>query len=501
MGVNQIVQKRILFQVIYPALLIGVIIECLLIPTRPGWPWNYKDSLACGLFLLAMTLFIVFRRQAYTQPTPWLLFFFWFAAASSLLLFRRWGIIAIGCIGLLLLLSSVIRSKVLSEGISRDGISKILLVLVSGLVAVVLAEGLLRLFSGWLPVEVRQIISADPSNYGVTHPYIGNLGTPTNALVLSGRDYYAIHHTDGYGFRNSWPWPKTADIVTLGDSVVFGQGVEDEHAWPAILAHSFSKNRVINLGLIGAGPQQYLRVYETFGRKLHPKVVLVGFFMGNDFWDVETFDLWLKSGAGGSYMVWRDFGRPNSTSLSLQQPIGRLVGALMWRAEMLARKSYLYSLLLYAKSNLRSWVPSETKTFRAPNGARIHWTPAVFANNTKRAHPGDPVFQVTVDTLQRIHSLAEQDGATGLVVLQPSKEEVYSPLLGESLPDAAAPLRAALAKRGIPYLDLLEPFRRHAANGEVLFFETDGHPNARGYALIGELVSSHLKQHAKEYGL
>jgi lysophospholipase L1-like esterase len=499
--VNQTIRKRILFQVIYPVLLIGVVIECLLISTRPGWPWNYKDSLASGIFLFAMALFVVLRKQAYEQRMPWLLFFFWFSATSSLLLFRRWGMIAIGCIGLLLLLTLAIRSKTLSEGISRDSILKIVLIVVSSLIAVTLAEGLLRLFSKRLPIELQQIISADPSNYGVTHPYIGNLGTPNNALVLSGRDYNAIHHTDSYGFRNSWPWPRTADIVTLGDSVVFGQGVEDKQAWPAILAHSFPNSSVINLGLIGAGPQQYLRVYETFGQKLHPKVVLVGFFMGNDFWDVETFDLWLRSASGGNYMVWRDFGRPNSTSLSLHQPIGRLVGALMWRAEMLARKSYLYSLLLYAKANLRSWVPSETKTFRAPNGARIQWTTAVFANNTKRAHPGDPVFQATVDTLQRIHSLTEQDGATGLVVLQPSKEEVYSPLLGESLPDAGAPLRAALAKRGIPYLDLLEPFRRHAANGEVLFFETDGHPNTQGYALIGELVSSYLKQHAKDYGL
>ena len=147
MPASQIVQKRILFQVIYPALLIAVVVECLLIPTREGWPWNYKDSFSCGLFLFAMTLFIVFRRQAYVQRTPWLLLFFWFAAASSLLLFRRWGTIAIGCIGLLLLSTLIIRSKMLSQGISRDAILKILLILGSSVVAVVLAEGLLRLFS------------------------------------------------------------------------------------------------------------------------------------------------------------------------------------------------------------------------------------------------------------------------------------------------------------------------------------------------------------------
>jgi hypothetical protein len=45
---------------------------------------------------------------------------------------------------------------------------------------------------------------------------------------------------------------------------------------------------------------------KLFGQ-LRPKVVLVGLFIGNDFWDAEMFDLWFKSGAGGSYMIWRDF--------------------------------------------------------------------------------------------------------------------------------------------------------------------------------------------------
>ena len=184
---NQAFQKRILFQVIYPALLIAVVVECLLIPTRGGWPWSYKDSIAGGLFLFATILFIVFRRQAYAQRKPWLLIFFWFAAATSLVLFRRWGIVATGCIGLLLLLTLVMRSKFLTEGISREAVFKILLLLAASLFALALTEGMLRLFSGRLPVEVQQMIRADPSNYGVVHPYIGNLHRPNNALVLSGK--------------------------------------------------------------------------------------------------------------------------------------------------------------------------------------------------------------------------------------------------------------------------------------------------------------------------
>jgi lysophospholipase L1-like esterase len=374
------------------------------------------------------------------------------------------------------------------------------MIAVSVFFAVTLAEGLLRLVPGVLPVELQQVIRADPRDYGVDHPYIGYLHKPNNALVISGRDFHAVHHTDGYGFRNAWPWPKTADIITLGDSVTFGQGVEDEQAWPAILARSFPRSPVINLGLIGAGPQQYLRVYETFGVKLHPKVVLVGFFTGNDFWDAGMFELWSKSGAG-NYMVWRDFGKPLSVSLDLQQPIRNLVSSLLWRAKLLARKSQFVNLLLYARDNFNRWIPARKTTFVAPDGRRLELAPQTLANNAKYARPGYLVFRAVLESLQEIHSRARADGATALIVLQPSKEEVYLPLVGEPPPDPGAPLRAALADRKIPYLDLLPEFRRRAAKGEVLFFETDGHPNARGYALIAEIVASYLAAHAGDYGL
>ena len=66
----------------------------------------------------------------------------------------------------------------------------------------------------------------------------------------------------------------------------------------------------MNLGLVGASPEQYFRVYETFGARLQPKLLLVGVYVQNDFWDAGMFDLWLREGVGNNYMVWRNFGRP-----------------------------------------------------------------------------------------------------------------------------------------------------------------------------------------------
>src|SRR5262249_52967534 len=145
----------------------------------------------------------------------------------------------------------------------------------------------------------------------------------------SDRDFSAVRHVDSNGFGNAWPWPERAEIVTLGDSLTFGWGVSDSETWPAILSRALPENRVLNLGISGAGPQQYLRIYETFGIKLHPKVVLVGMFVRNDFRDAELFDRWLKSGAGGNYIVWRELGRPGS-SLSLRRIVTKsYVGNLL----------------------------------------------------------------------------------------------------------------------------------------------------------------------------
>jgi len=375
------------------------------------------------------------------------------------------------------------------------------------LFALTLAEGILRLFPGLLSVELQQIVEARPDNFGIAHPYIGYLHKPNNTFIVAGRDFRAVNHTDGYGFRNAWPWPETAEIVTVGDSLTFGYGVEDDQAWPALIARNLFPNRLINLGLNGAGPHQYLRVYETFGTRLRPKVLLVGFLVANDFWDADMFDRWLKLGAQGNYLVWRDFGRPRSTDLSLNQPIGDLVVSILWRCHLLASNSRLYNFLHHVRKSLTKYLQgygfSELKPFQAPDGTQLQLDPGGFANQAGIGQPGHRAFDISVEALQRLDSIARANGTRLLVVLQPSKEEVYLPLMGETTFDAdpGRPLRVKLGELGIPYIDLLPDFRSRAAKGEVLFFEVDGHPNARGYALIAELVLAHLKDNAKKYGL
>ena len=88
-------------------------------------------------------------------------------------------------------------------------------------------------------------------------------------------------------FRNARR-PETADIVCIGDSMTYGVIVPASESWPVILA-KLSGESVYNMGLGGYGPIQYLYLLQNLAVKLRPRTVIVGFYFGNDFFDVYTY--------------------------------------------------------------------------------------------------------------------------------------------------------------------------------------------------------------------
>jgi lysophospholipase L1-like esterase len=335
----------------------------------------------------------------------------------------------------------------------------------------------------------------------VAHPYIGYLHTPNQAVVMTGRDFRAVHTTDGLGFRNAWPWPEQADIVAVGDSLTFGQCVQDDEAWPARVAQGLSPLRLINLGLIGGSPQQYLRLYETFGVKLRPKLLLVGVFARNDFWDADTFDRWLASGRGGNFMVWRAFGQPPALEFSLSEPRGSLERLFKATVVPAVRRSYTFALVRALQGGVEGEASASARVYTFPGGGRVELFESDFLNKTSSARPGRRPFRIMVESLGAIQALASEHGTQVLTVLLPGKEEVHLPLLDGSTHDPTSALRAEMDKRGLEYVDLAPVFRAHAQGGEQLFYEVDGHPNPAGQALIARIVQEHVRAHAARYGL
>lgn len=91
----------------------------------------------------------------------------------------------------------------------------------------------------------------------------GSQGTET--LVFPDGSFRLAHYSlNAFGFRVVPANPETADecILLMGDSIAFGLGVADDETTAALLQKEFPRLRVINLGFIGWGAHQALRLLE-----------------------------------------------------------------------------------------------------------------------------------------------------------------------------------------------------------------------------------------------
>jgi hypothetical protein len=167
------------------------------------------------------------------------------------------------------------------------------------------AEGLLRLAPGLLTEEAavhmhwREMGFArddDGETLVVDDADLGFRYLPHRTGHLRRGDFAFSFTTDERGFRNASPWPEQADIVVVGDSMGFSFGVGDEAAWTSLVQDALPETTLLNLSVIGTGPQQYLEVLQRHGFALEPELVLFSLFPGNDLTDAEAFDAWRRSG-------------------------------------------------------------------------------------------------------------------------------------------------------------------------------------------------------------
>jgi lysophospholipase L1-like esterase len=355
-------------------------------------------------------------------------------------------------------------------------------------------EASLRLFPQLLPEEARLRLhwsavgegGRDASGHVMTvaDPYLGFRYRPHFTGRLTRGDLDFTFTTDEKGFRNSSPLPDQADIVVLGDSMAFGYGVPDDATWSHQVAMQFPDYTISNFGLIGGAPQQYLRILETEALELNPKLVLFMLFLGNDLNDAKLFQQWLEAATDVSYAEWRSTGGA---------PGG-------WRTlRSLSSGSYLMAFQRAVRSSLSSSMAAETITLG--DGERVQLVPTIYDNDAVMADPKHPVSQLVITTIEEAQRLSRRHGSHFLVLLMPTKEEVYLPLVDKPAPALIETFRPALEAQRIPFLDLTPYLRSRTREIGPVFYEVDGHPNVAGYKVIADVVVDYLNEHGAAYGL
>ncbi len=289
-------------------------------------------------------------------------------------------------------------------------------------------------------------------------------------------EYRYDYRTDQHGFRNETDLTR-ADIIVLGDSIVWAPFVQANETITALLQQS-REGTVANLAQRGYGPQQELAVLKRFGLPLQPKVCVWAFFEGNDFGDMRRYD----------------HARAN------------------WAAHVkslhsFSKRSFTRSALTLAKELVRPDAGKSVAyedvaaTFRPPTGEA---RPMYFFYGCEDEVPcGTDCLDDLRATLAEAHTVCRDAGIQLVFVFVPTKYRVYGQFC-----EIDSGLRRRLGQPGdlphrleqmiadtsgdVAYVDLTGPFVARAEQGAMLYWPDDTHWSADGHHLAAEVVGSYL---------
>ncbi|MFO1125201.1 MAG: SGNH/GDSL hydrolase family protein [Methylocystis sp.] len=273
--------------------------------------------------------------------------------------------------------------------------------------------------------------------------------------------------------------PGNYRILSVGDSFVFGV-VPYEFNYNTILSRLLRESgynaEVINMGIPGAAPRNYYTILETEGSALHPDLVIVSFFIGNDFEAVDQVRSWQSY----SFVV------------SLLKYIGDVAG----------------------KTNLTPWSVGEVyddskKSFTDEDYDILEMKRSwVF----KKDNPlYKKMYDMTLNDIKLIRELCKKLNSKLLIAIIPDELQINLALRNRALSlahssedafDFEQPnrmLAGSLTDLGITYIDLL-PALRQESESKAVYKPNDSHWNLKGNAVAAHELSAFLRENSLVLG-
>src|SRR3989338_5029966 len=340
---------------------------------------------------------------------------------------------------------------------------------------------------------------------------------------------------DVRGWRNALPLDQ-ANIVAIGDSMTMGDDVTRvtrEEAWPQVLG-SLASTSVYQMALGGYGPVQYDELLDE-AIPLHPKIVLVGFYLGNDLYDVYrmvyerdaypelrdpsfTPSPWKFQDNAGYSEAWNGV---DTTSRIYQ----------LWQLTAWPRlHSRIWGLLNNGVwlpfANRMGWIEVDApklermKTFSAshPEITLVYPDPGLetvlnsgYRLNTVKLDTNTlEAWRIAQNRFRDMDQRLTQEGVRFVIVIIPTKEMVYETHMrsaGESLPSGYTGIFASemllrkeiftfCEEAHISCIDTLPDLAKKLDEKVMIYQHTiDGHPNAMGYDAIAKTVYQYIKKH------
>jgi lysophospholipase L1-like esterase len=374
----------------------------------------------------------------------------------------------------------------------------LLLPSLSLLVAFLFGELLVRLV---MPQPMTGVMhSADP-DFGFWNKadlrdkqFQNDVGTPPYRVTTNER---------GLRMDRSVVAPKPDDlrrVLVMGDSFVFGVGVNNSHTFPARLEQRLNKTagealprfEVVNAGCPGWGTENALAFYRKVGVELDPDLVVVCFYR-NDLKDnMRRLVYQLRDGVLSH--------EPDTRYGRVKRLVDRLPGY-----RFLAERSHLVNLFRRVVSQ---WLTQPHRERRLPPSVRDvenpsptpSPTPPIVIEYVENPIPGGPEIPAYLAGQTRVFAAlvegfletAARDGVPVLLVLLPGLHDCYP----EPARDYTAVQTAARYwnERGAPRAIDLRPLFLEKENIEAFFLPSDGHYSVEGNALVAELLEPIVRE-------
>lgn len=344
-------------------------------------------------------------------------------------------------------------------------------------VGAVAGEAFLRSRPAWLPPQ-WQIRMHERMRQHRTVPdaEMGFLLQPHQRQQTRNRDYDYLKETDAHGFPNREPWPKQAGIVFLGDSLLTGEGVGIDQQFSTLIDRQLPELNVINFGVPGAGPERQYRVYRQFDVGRRPHVVVACWYLASDLDNDTHFHAWLKDDGGMTFNRYR---------LSYAR---RVVPRPADRLSRFPQRSALYG---FGRTWLQHWsgaAPLDALRPRLADGTEMILDERKLPFVTTAVMADDPRLLRAIASLKRLQDLAARRQANVVVMLLPSKEELYfdaGRASGIDTPMMLAHVRQYLRSARVPTIDLYDILRR-SSRTQAPFFPRDSHLNHYGNRIVAE---------------
>ncbi len=280
-------------------------------------------------------------------------------------------------------------------------------------------------------------------------------------------------------------------IMVVGDSFTLGWGVEDDETYPAqmerILANEYHKEgiEVINAGFAaGYSPDTYYLFLKERGLQLHPDLVLIGFFVGNDIDHRGAFEhQWIKTDQEGLPLQIKNVEGEVENGRWVRQH-----KRLSYRIPIL-RNSHLFHLIL---SSGKGFI----RVFKSDAARRVEFVNPFMYEKTY-AERTEAAVKRTQTLFRAMARLAAKEKISLAVIMIPAREQVYSDELPSAFNrnrDWEKPQRIFkefFKKEQMLYLDLL-PIMKAESKGTDFYFRYDMHWNAKGHEFGGRTISAYL---------